>query len=50
MTAFENIVNAIAPFGYPYKPDVSRETVKSILCTTMQISEGAFGRMMSRKR
>ena len=22
MTAFENIVNAIAPFGYPYKPDV----------------------------
>ena len=22
MTAFENIVNAIASFGYPYKPDV----------------------------
>lgn len=22
MTAFENIVNAIAPFDYPYKPDV----------------------------
>ena len=22
MTAFENIISAIAPFGYPYQPDI----------------------------